>query len=51
MCTEPEEEPLFFTSAPLGLSFPKYPEVPPPSLDIIPTSDWENKISPISSAM
>ena len=37
------------TDAPLCLMFPKKPEVPPPNLDIIPTSDWVYKILPISS--
>ena len=37
-------------AAPRCLILPKYPDVPPPSLDIIPTSDCEYKMFPMSSS-
>ena len=51
MCTEPDASPLSLTLAPRCLILPKYPDVPPPSFDIIPTSDWVYKILPMSSAI
>ena len=51
MCTAPEASPLSLMAAPRCLILPKYPDVPPPSLDIIPTSDWEYNMFPISSSM
>ena len=50
ICTAPEASPLSLMEAPRCLILPKYPEVPPPSLDIIPTSDCEYKIFPMSSS-
>src|SRR5690625_2631303 len=37
-CTAPLDSPLSVIAAPLGRTLPKYPLVPPPCFDIIPTS-------------
>src|SRR5699024_5403076 len=49
-CTAPLDSPLFVMAAPLGRTLPKYPLVPPPCLDIIPTSEAvSNRLATLSS--
>src|SRR5699024_5691662 len=49
--TAPDDSPLSLIGAPLCRQLPKYPDVPPPNFDIMPTSACVYKIFPILSSI